>query len=87
MARRTAEPDNTAPEPEPDELEPEPADVEPDTEPDPEPAAAETAPAFRVMSRIRYERDGNEFFAGAGELIDAETAGQVDPASVEPAEK
>lgn len=53
----------------------------------PEPAPAD-APAgsdvsYLVLERVRYEVDGDEFYAGPGEVIDAAAAAQCDPASVE----
>lgn len=48
-----------------------------------EPAAP--APArYLVLARVFYvDPEGNEFFCGPGEEIDADAAAQVDPASVE----
>lgn len=49
------------------------------------PAPAPDAPArYLVLARVFYtDAEGNEFFCGPGEEIDAAAAAQVDPASVE----
>lgn len=41
---------------------------------------------WRVLSRVTYTLNGDEFIAGPGEVIDGAAAAQVDPDSIEPAE-
>lgn len=98
MARASATP---TPEPEATEEAPATEDQPTDeTQPAPEPETTEEAVAeepseddppaptsgrWKVLTRIQYEADGNEFICGPGEIIDDDAAAQVDADSIEPA--
>lgn len=80
-AEETPAEETVAADPEPETATETPTEDAPAEEVPPPPASGR----WRVLRRVQFEQDGNEFICGPGEAIDDDAAAQVDAHSIEPA--